>query len=458
MSIIAIQNNDGSYSFKGRSLNITKEKNIALEPFSKQVWNYGLVLHLLPNEQNISDINNQIGNARFLANRYKDDRDNFYNENKSILNVSTYKKDYLPKLKEEYSFLKLSDKFALESALEHMDSAYVNFYNKLKENKTKVVSKGKRKGKLSCFPKFVSKYKPNGNSYTTKFTNNNIELLEKDNIPYVKLPKVGLVRIVVPLGKTLEDLIPINTRITSATIKRSSCNVTKNTVYTISLQLESIIDKITPITMIEKSSIWASDMGLKDFAIYGNTKETFKQENPHFIKTHEKRLRRLQKSLSRKQYNVETHKGSKNYYKAKDKISKEHRKIRNQRKDLHHKLSSKIVKECNVFICEDLNIQGMVKNKHLAKEISSVGWGQFLNFVKYKLERKGGYFLKVNRFFPSSKLCNECGYKNTNLTLKDRQWVCPNCGTIHDRDENAKNNLIEEGICVLLNNYQVSIV
>ena len=81
MSIIAIQNNDGSYSFKGRSLNITKEKNIALEPFHKQVWNYGLVLHLLPNEQNVSDINRQIGNARFLANKYKDDRDNFYNEN-----------------------------------------------------------------------------------------------------------------------------------------------------------------------------------------------------------------------------------------------------------------------------------------------------------------------------------------------------------------------------------------
>ena len=257
---------------------------------------------------------------------------------------------------------------------------------------------------------------------------------------------MGLVRVIVPLGKTLEDLIPINTRITSATIKRSSSNVTKNIVYTISFQLEIIIDKITPITMIEKSSIWASDMGLKDFAIYGNINETFKQENPHFIKTHKKRLRRLQKSLSRKQFNIKTHKGSKYYYKAKDKISKEHRKIRNQRKDLHHKLSSKIVKECNVFICEDLNIQGMVKNKHLAKEISSVGWGQFLNFVKYKLERKGGYFLKVNRLFPTSKLCNECGFKNTNLTLKDRQWVCPNCGTIHDRDENAKNNLIEEGI------------
>ena len=87
----------------------------------------------------------------------------------------------------------------------------------------------------------------------------------------------------------------------------------------------------------------------------------------------------------------------------------------------------------------------MVKNKHLSKEISSCGWGTFLNFVKYKLEHKGGIFIKVDRFFSSSKLCHKCGYKNKDLTLKDRVWTCPICKETHDRDENAKFNLLKEG-------------
>jgi putative transposase len=94
----------------------------------------------------------------------------------------------------------------------------------------------------------------------------------------------------------------------------------------------------------------------------------------------------------------------------------------------------------------------------LAKQIVSVGWGQFLDFVKYKLERKGGLFIKVDRFYASSKLCNNCGYKKEDLTLKDRHWVCPNCGTDHDRDENAKFNLIDEGVRILETEYGIKIV
>ena len=97
----------------------------------------------------------------------------------------------------------------------------------------------------------------------------------------------------------------------------------------------------------------------------------------------------------------------------------------------------------------------MVKNHKLAKEISSVGWGQFLTFIEYKLKRKDGIFIKVNKFFASSKLCSCCGYKNTELTLKDRTWTCPDCNTKHDRDINAKNNLLKEGIRILTNDYKV---
>lgn len=203
------------------------------------------------------------------------------------------------------------------------------------------------------------------------------------------------------------------------------------------------------ITNISKDQIFACDVGISRFCTYGDWNSTKYVENPRWIKTHAKRLRRFQKSLSRKQYDKDTHTGSKNYFKAKEKVAKEHRKIKNQRKDFHHKLSKKIAAECDAFVCETLNIQGMVKNHRLAKEISSCGWGQFLNFVKYKMERKGGTFLKVDRFFPSSQLCSFCGYQNRELELHDRQWVCSICGAVHDRDKNAKQNMLLEGYRLL---------
>ena len=450
MAIEAIKNKDGSFSFKGKSFKITEDKNKALEPFNKQVWDYGLVLYLLPDNDKREKINQQIGNARFVANNYLDEREKLYKEKKEFLSVATYKKEYLPKLKEENEFLLKSDKFALENAIENIDDAFNKFYKALREKKVSI-----KNGKLTYYPKYVSKYKPNGNSYSTKFTNDNIEIVIENNIPYIKLPKVGKVRIVLPKKMKIEDILPFNTKILRATIKRSSCNINENTQYTVSLQLETVIDKINPLTEVSKKDICASDMGIKDFAIYGNEDYTQKEENPHWIKVHSKRIRRLQKSLARKQYNQKEHKGSKNYYKTKEKLAKEHRKIKNQRKDFHHKLSRKIVNNCNVFICEDLNIKGMVKNHKLAKEISSVGWGQFLTFIEYKLKRKDGIFIKVNKFFASSKLCSCCGYKNTELTLKDRIWTCPNCNTKHDRDINAKNNLLKEGIRILTNDYKV---
>ena len=431
MLTLEVKNNE--FIFHGRSMQITKDKNTLLAPFGKMVFNYGVILKLLPIEDQVFKMNQQIGNARFVRNDYLNERETQYKKDKSTLTVADYKKNHLPKLKKAKPFLSLSDKFALESAIEHVDDAYQHFFNNLKN------------GRKAGFPKFASKYKPNGNSYTTKFTNNNIELMIVDSFPYIKIPKIGKVRFVMPAKQTINSILPNHTRITSATIRRF------NGEWTISLQLERIVDKPEALVKVKKTDVWASDMGLKDFAIYGNCGFTDKVQNPRFIKLHEKRLRRLQKSLSRKKLR------SKNWVKAKAKVAKEQRKIKNQRLDFHHKLSRKIVDNCNVFICEDLNIQGMVKNHKLAKSIVSVGWGQFLDFVKYKLERKGGLFIKVNRFYASSKLCNKCGYKKEDLTLKDRQWVCPECGTLHDRDENAKFNLIDEGIRILETEYGIKV-
>ena len=130
-------------------------------------------------------------------------------------------------------------------------------------------------------------------------------------------------------------------------------------------------------------------------------------------------------------------------------MAKEQRKTVNQRKDFHHKLSRKIADSCDVFVCEDLNIKGLMKDRRLSKAIAGVGWGRFLSMVKYKVERKGGIFLKVSRWYPSTKTCTHCGHKNNSLTLKDRFWKCPECGALINRDENAVDNLIKEGMRLL---------
>ena len=362
-----------------------------------------------------------------MRNDYLSTRQQHYNDTKETLSVSAYKKTRLKILKEEKEFLTEVDKFALEAAIEHVDRAYQNFFNQ-----------------GFGFPKFVSKYSPNGRQYKTKTTHNNIRLEYVNGVPSVTLPKLGAVRIVLPAKRELAEFTPKNSRITSATVVRDG------SAYRVSLQIEQVVKKNDPLLGCSVSEITAMDMGLKEFCIYGTKDgERIHVKNPRYIRKHEKRLRRFQKALSRKQYDKKTHKGSKNYYKAKARVAKEHRKTANQRKDMHHKLSYRIANSCKVFVCEDLNIKGMMKNHHLAKEIQSVGWGQFLTFVQYKIERKGGIFLKVSRFFPSSKTCAHCGYKNDELTLSDRYWKCPECGTLIDRDENAVTNLANEGIRIL---------
>ena len=345
---------DGTFEFSGGrgGFNIVTQKNKALEPYGKCIWNYGVVLELVPGEKQ-SAINQQIGNARFVHNNYLHERKEYYNLYKKTLTISQYQKDYLPKLKEERDYLKTSDKFVYENQ-------------------------------------------------------------------------------------------PHGTSIKAATVTRS------NTIYRISIRMEAVIDKPVFSTVIHKDDIMSVDLGLKDFGVFGNLKESDAVPNPKWIQVHAKRLRRFQQSLSRKQYDHETHTGSRNWEKARLKVVKEQRKIADQRKDFHHKLSRAIADNCTAFICEDLAVKNMMKNRHLAKAIASVGWSQFLTMVKYKMERAGKYFRKVSRWYPSSQTCGCCGYKNADVKdLAVRKWVCPKCGTLHDRDINAQQNIFRMGMRLL---------
>lgn len=183
------------------------------------------------------------------------------------------------------------------------------------------------------------------------------------------------------------------------------------------------------------------DLGIKDF-ITTSEGETF--ENKHFKKSVNDRLKKLQKQLSRKQ------KGSNNRNKARLRLAKLNKKINDSKLNYLHEVTNTLINENQVICIEDLNVKGMVKNHRLAESISELNFGGFVRILEYKASWYGRVVVKVDRFYPSSKTCNYCGYIKKDLKLSERQWVCPECGEIIDRDYNAACNIRDKGIEILV--------
>jgi putative transposase len=227
---------------------------------------------------------------------------------------------------------------------------------------------------------------------------------------------------------------PIDGKIKTVTISK-----TPSGKYFASVLFE--VEGETPLSA--EGKIYGIDLGIKHFAVVSDGTKISKYDNPKHLAKHEKNLKRKQQKLSRKKD------GSKTRERYRKLVAKVHERVANARQDFLHKLSHKLSSDSQAVIVENLHVKGMVRNQNLAKAISDCGWGTFVNFLAYKLERKGAKLIEIDRWFPSSKLCSNCYHQVSEMPLEIREWICPNCGTKHDRDGNASTNIRAEGIRIL---------
>lgn len=348
---------------------------------------------LYPNPEQQAFLAKCFGCSRFVYNHFLRLACDIYAESKKQLRYKDMA-GLLTKLKQEdcYTWLNEVNSQSLQQTLKNLESAYVAFFKK-----------------ITAFPAFKTRSDRQSFKVPQHFS------ITQDG--KLKLPKMTNIPIVI--HRTIEG------EMKSVTISKTPAGK-----YYASILVE-YDQKPTPLNG-DKIGI---DLGLKDFAITSNGD---KYPNPKFLSKSQKRLNRLQRSLSRKV------KGSQNRNKARLLVALSHEKVAQQRQDMHHKLSLKLTCENQAIALEDLNILGMVKNHKLARAISDAGWGQFVSMLEYKGELYGCQLRRLDRFFPSSKRCSNCGYIKQDLTkLNIREWDCPECSTHHDRDVNAALNILK---------------
>jgi len=352
---------------------------------------------LQPTQEQKVLLDKHFGCIRYVYNYFLNERKEQYQANKKSDNYYKQAATLTElKKKEETAWLKEVNSQSLQFVLRCLDTAYVNFF----------------RGNAN-FPRFKSRKKKN--SFT---------------VP--QFAKLEGARFFAPKFK---EGIKVNVhREVKGEISKCTLSKTPTGKYFVSILSEE------QYQVKEKTGAFCGiDLGLKDFAI---TSDGVKFKNNKYTKQYEKELAKAQKHLSRKT------KGSNSFERQRRKTARLHEKITNSRMDNLHKVSHQLVSNYDIIALEDLNVKGMVKNHKLSKHISDASWGTFVRLLEYKADWNDKQIVKINRFYPSSKTCCECGWINQDLNLSIREWTCKN-GHFLDRDLNAAKNILKEGLKII---------
>ncbi|MFH2032407.1 MAG: RNA-guided endonuclease TnpB family protein [Bacteroidota bacterium] len=356
---------------------------------------FGLKYRIYPSEEQKILLEKHFGCSRLIYNLGLECKTMAWNGSKKNLTYFDIA-NQLKELKSEYDFFNEVNSQSLQMSLRNLDTAFKNFF------------RGNAK-----FPNFKSrKFKQSFQCPQNICVENNKLYLPK----FREGIKIVLHRLIKGLIKT-------------TTISRTPTNK-----YFASFVIET--KSVVPEKKIPNKII-GIDLGIKSFIV---TSDGEKFDNPKYLRTSLDKLKWLQKRFSKKKI------GSNRRNKFKLRIARVHEKIANQRKDFLHKVSDLITKNFDTICIENLQVANMVKNHKLALSISDCGWGMFEQFLKYKAEWRGCNIVQIGTFEPSSKTCSTCGYINSQLELKDREWTCPNCNSVLDRDVNASINILNFGL------------
>lgn len=371
-------------------------------------------IKLYPNKEQTVQFNKLLGCYRFVFNNCLQYKKDSYDKDKTSENLASLGKYFHNNLtkQEQYKWLSEQNTKVLKQAIINMLEAYKRFFD--------------GKGKIG-FPKFKSKH---DNKLTCRFP---IDAISKRNdYGSGKLSLANIKNVKFRCSDKYKNyLAKYKKGIKSATLTK-----TKSGDYYLSILVDGCIDKQLPKT----DNVLGIDLGIKHFVITSDG-EVF--DNLKLMRTNEKKLVKLQKQLSKKQ------KGSNNRNKARIRLAKAYEKLNNKKKNYLHEISNSLLNENQVIVMEHLNVSGIMKNHKLAKSIQELSLYEFRRIMDYKSKWYGRELVIINRYFASSKLCNICGFKNNFLSLHDREWTCPQCGTVHDRDINAALNIKAEGLRII---------
>ena len=346
---------------------------------------------LKPNKNQLVLLKKHAGCARFAWNWGLAERIRLWEQEGKATNAIEQHRELNRLKRTDYLWMYEVSKCAPQEALRNLDRAFRNFFE----------------GRAN-FPRFKKK----GIHDSFRLTGT-IKVFPK----HVQLPRLGKVRV-------KEETAKFKGKILSATVSREADR------WYVSLAVEVEIPNPLPV----QGDLVGIDRGLIHFAVLSTGE---KVEAPKSLEKSLKKLCRLSRQLSRKQ------KGSKNRKKAALRLARLHCKIKNQRRDFLHKLSTWLAKTKSAIVVEDLAVKNMIRNKHLSRHIADAGWSEFRRMLEYKTKWYGSRLVVAPRFYPSSRRCSECGYVLLELKLSTRHWVCPECGAIHDRDVNAAINLLQ---------------